>query len=347
MGKLLQQANVAATEIGGLVEGAELIASRADGLTADPGYSRCRRIEECSPADEARSRGLLAQKIRIPDVAIFLIVGIAIGPHALGLVDIKADFGAQPGDLLFGASYILFDGGASLRFNVLKQVWITIVFIATVGVIITAAVTGLAAHFILGRMAGAQARTYAGELIATPPCAARRSDCGGWPKARMKARRIRSGSRKPVASRDALDRLAGGLHALPRHLDAQPLHRLRRRGAGLGDEGAGKMPRTHAGLLGEILHRQRRVEMFARPGQQRPEAARSAPSIPAARRIATGRRCGGDRARAARAVFCAISSPKSSATIASARSMPAVIPAELQMLPSRTKIRSGSSFTLG
>src|SRR5215470_6530294 len=30
--------------------------------------------------------------------------------------------------------------------------------------------------------------------------AARRSDCGGWPKARMKARRIRSGSRKPAAS---------------------------------------------------------------------------------------------------------------------------------------------------
>src|ERR1700732_3268173 len=29
--------------------------------------------------------------------------------------------------------------------------------------------------------------------------AARRTDCGGWPKARIKARRIRSGSRKPVA----------------------------------------------------------------------------------------------------------------------------------------------------
>ncbi len=89
----------------------------------------------------------------------------------------------------------------------------------------------------------------------------------------MKARRIRSGSRKPVVSRDALDRLAGGLHALPRHLDAQPLHRLRRRGAGLGHEGAGEMPRTHAGLLGHVLDRQRRVEMLARPGQQRPEAA--------------------------------------------------------------------------
>src|SRR3984957_14977476 len=38
------------------------------------------------------------------------------------------------------------------------------------------------------------------KLASTPARAARRSDCGGWPKARMKARRIRSGSRKPVVS---------------------------------------------------------------------------------------------------------------------------------------------------
>jgi cell volume regulation protein A len=94
--------------------------------------------------------GLLAQKVRVPDVAVFLIVGIAMGPEALGLVDIKADSALNQVILLFGASYILFDGGASLRFNVLKQVWITIVVIATVGVIITAGITGLAAHFILG-----------------------------------------------------------------------------------------------------------------------------------------------------------------------------------------------------
>ena len=28
--------------------------------------------------------GLLAQKIRIPDVAVFLLAGIALGPQALG-----------------------------------------------------------------------------------------------------------------------------------------------------------------------------------------------------------------------------------------------------------------------
>src|SRR5712664_4862263 len=94
--------------------------------------------------------GLLAQKIKIPDVAVFLVVGMAIGPQALGFVHIKADSALNQIILLFGASYILFDGGASLRFSVLKQVWITIVVIATIGVVITAVITGIAAHYILG-----------------------------------------------------------------------------------------------------------------------------------------------------------------------------------------------------
>jgi len=93
---------------------------------------------------------LLAQKIRIPDVAVFLIAGIVLGPHALGLIEIKPGSALNQIILLFGASYILFDGGASLRLEVLRQVWITILVIATVGVIITAGITGLAAHYILG-----------------------------------------------------------------------------------------------------------------------------------------------------------------------------------------------------
>ena len=93
---------------------------------------------------------LLAQKIRIPDVAVFLVAGIAIGPQALDLVQIKADSALNQIILLFGASYILFDGGAALRIEVLKKVWITIVVIATVGVLITAGIVALAAHIILG-----------------------------------------------------------------------------------------------------------------------------------------------------------------------------------------------------
>ncbi len=94
--------------------------------------------------------GFLAQKVRVPDVALFLVVGMAVGPDALGLINIKADSALSQIILLFGASYILFDGGASLRLEVLKQTWITIVVIATVGVVITAVVTGIAAYFVLG-----------------------------------------------------------------------------------------------------------------------------------------------------------------------------------------------------
>jgi potassium/hydrogen antiporter len=111
---------------------------------------------------------LAARKIRIPDVAVFLIAGIAIGPQALGLIHIKADSALNQIILLFGASYILFDGGAALRFKVLKQVWITIVALATVGVLITAAITGLAAHYIIG-IAPSVALLLGATLASTDP----------------------------------------------------------------------------------------------------------------------------------------------------------------------------------
>ena len=94
--------------------------------------------------------GFVARKIKVPDIALFLIVGIAIGPALLGLINIKADSALYQIILLFGASYILFDGGASLRLDVLKKVWITIVVLATVGVLITGVVTAFAAHAVLG-----------------------------------------------------------------------------------------------------------------------------------------------------------------------------------------------------
>jgi potassium/hydrogen antiporter len=92
----------------------------------------------------------LAQRIRIPDVAVFLIAGILLGPQTTNLVNIPAGSALNEIIVLFGASYILFDGGATLRFAVLKQVWITIVVLATIGVAITAVITGLAAHAVLG-----------------------------------------------------------------------------------------------------------------------------------------------------------------------------------------------------
>jgi cell volume regulation protein A len=92
--------------------------------------------------------GLIARKLKVPDVAVFLLVGMVLGPEVSGLVTIGADSALNQIILIFGASYILFDGGASLRLSVLKEVWITIVILATAGVLITGAITAVAAYYV-------------------------------------------------------------------------------------------------------------------------------------------------------------------------------------------------------
>jgi cell volume regulation protein A len=93
---------------------------------------------------------VVARKLKVPDIVVFLLVGILLGHEVLGLLDIPADAAVNQVILIFGASYLLFDGGASLRFNVLKEVWISIVVLATVGVLVTALITSVAAYYVLG-----------------------------------------------------------------------------------------------------------------------------------------------------------------------------------------------------
>jgi potassium/hydrogen antiporter len=93
--------------------------------------------------------GLLARKLKLPDVVVFLVTGLLVGPGALGIIDVGASSTLNQIILIFGSSYILFDGGASLRFKVLKDVWITIVTMSTLGVVISALATAVFAFYIL------------------------------------------------------------------------------------------------------------------------------------------------------------------------------------------------------
>ena len=94
--------------------------------------------------------GFVARALRMPDVVLFLLAGMALGATGLGIISVPVDSTVNQLLLIFGSCYILFDGGASVRLKVLKSVWPTLVIISTIGVLITAAITGLAAQAFLG-----------------------------------------------------------------------------------------------------------------------------------------------------------------------------------------------------
>ena len=93
--------------------------------------------------------GFIARLLKIPDVVMFLLAGMALGNAGLGVVNVSVDSTLNQLLLIFGSCYILFDGGASVRLNVLKGVWPTLLSLATVGVLISAVVTAFAAQYLL------------------------------------------------------------------------------------------------------------------------------------------------------------------------------------------------------
>ena len=95
--------------------------------------------------------GLLARLTKVPDVVVFLLVGMLIGPGVLGWVDIKADFDHQPADpdlrlQLHPVRRRRLDPAQGAEGSLDHRRWSS----PPIGVLITAAITGVAAYYILG-----------------------------------------------------------------------------------------------------------------------------------------------------------------------------------------------------
>jgi cell volume regulation protein A len=92
--------------------------------------------------------GRMASWLRVPDVAVYLLVGVLVGP-ILHVVALSPQSVADQLLIVFGATLILFDGGRAISLQMLKRVWLTISMLAVPGVLITAVVTALAAMWAL------------------------------------------------------------------------------------------------------------------------------------------------------------------------------------------------------
>jgi potassium/hydrogen antiporter len=89
----------------------------------------------------------VASLIGIPEILVLVAIGALFGPSVLDVVDVPFEsLGAQ---LIFtlGVSLILFYGGLMLSLPILRRVWLSLAMLAVPGVVLTALVVGVAAHF--------------------------------------------------------------------------------------------------------------------------------------------------------------------------------------------------------
>lgn len=89
-------------------------------------------------------------RLGMPSLILFMLLGLALGGHGLGVIQLND----SPWESLkrvceIALALILFSGGLDTHFSQVKPVMWRSVSLATVGVLVTAIVTGFAAYFVL------------------------------------------------------------------------------------------------------------------------------------------------------------------------------------------------------
>jgi potassium/hydrogen antiporter len=95
---------------------------------------------------------LVAQRIRLPGLLLFLALGMAIGSDGLGWIDFGADFADYEQARTIGVvalALILFEGGLAAGYDEIKPVLRPAFVLAVLGTLTTAVITGLAAVWLL------------------------------------------------------------------------------------------------------------------------------------------------------------------------------------------------------
>ncbi len=91
---------------------------------------------------------LMATRMRMPGLVVFLGLGILVGPHGLGVIEFATPEFAQTAGVI-ALSLILFEGGLASGWREVRPVWRTSLSLATVGTLLTALITGFGAAWLL------------------------------------------------------------------------------------------------------------------------------------------------------------------------------------------------------
>ena len=91
----------------------------------------------------------LSNRLGVPVLVLFLILGMLAGSEGIGRIPFENYRLAHAVGTL-ALALILFDGGLSTPFASVRAVWKPALLLATIGVFVTAIITGMAASWILG-----------------------------------------------------------------------------------------------------------------------------------------------------------------------------------------------------
>ncbi len=91
----------------------------------------------------------VSARLGLPVLVVFIGLGMLAGSEGLGGIAFE-NYGLANGIGTVALSLILFDGGLQTSNSALRLAWKPALTLATLGVVITALVTGLAAHYVLG-----------------------------------------------------------------------------------------------------------------------------------------------------------------------------------------------------
>ena len=92
---------------------------------------------------------LLAGRLRLPSLVLFLGVGMAVGSDGLGWIDFS-DYRLARDVGIVALALILFEGGLNAGFGEIRPVLKPVISLALLGTLITAAICGLAATWLFG-----------------------------------------------------------------------------------------------------------------------------------------------------------------------------------------------------
>ncbi|EQD32933.1 Cation/H+ exchanger, partial [mine drainage metagenome] len=92
----------------------------------------------------------LARSLRIPDIVLFLLLGMIARPVLWQMLGIAPSSLAIRVGLLLGAAILVFEGGHAVDRSALAEVYVGATLLATLGVFLSFAVVAVSAHLAFG-----------------------------------------------------------------------------------------------------------------------------------------------------------------------------------------------------